>query len=403
MISASSAPRPARSIPLDIADDEPDERQLRRRPVCFHITAPLAHGVRDLAGQCGSKIAGAGVFVGAAAVTGSVTSAIEFAVPAAGAMAGFDIGYKIARHQFGRGIAGKAAVALCALGSSAAGAAVASGNVAALTSVVATGFAFSAPIAHFKLAPGYEDRSIPPAMQALLATGALAVGGFCGALVSRSDPDDANRWLVTDDYLMPRQLGAAAEAIGVELSKELFASFGPFVDRKGLTLEGRIIAALKGLPAYVAAGMLINRLAADMLPDPQHTLEFDSLAPVVLLSCLPNLVRGTANALAVLHSWGKWHREGAADDPREYPRKKKSAWELASSILDKAVVRWMLILPRNVVFQVLLRHGYSVGSATLITQGAYAFYAQFRDVLPDLMAGDGWTEPQPQPQPQPQH
>jgi hypothetical protein len=317
---------------------------------------------------------------------------IDIAVPVAGAIAGFDIGYKISRHQFGQGVAGKAAAALCALGTAAAGAAVASGNVAAVTSVVAAGFAFTVPVAHFKLSPNYADRSIPAPVQAVVGAGALAIGGFCGLLVSRNEPDDAWRWFVNDDNLMPRQLGAAAEAVGVELCKELFASFGPFVDRKGLTLEGRIVSALKGLPAYVAAGMLINRLAVEMVPNPQDTMEFDTLAPVVLIGCLPNLVRGTANALAVLHSWGKWHRDGVADQPSEHARTIKPMSELAISILDKAVVRWMLILPRNVAFQVLLKHGFSVGNATLITQGVYALYAQFRDVLPDFMAGDGWTQ-----------
>jgi hypothetical protein len=391
MISSPGAQRPFPSIPLDVADNAADDRQHRRRPVCFHVAAPLAHGLRDLAGQCGSKIAGAGVFLGAAAAAGDVASVIEMAVPVAGGLAGFDIGYKIARHQFGRGVAGRAAVALCALGTAAAGAAVASGNVAAVTSVVAAGFTFSVPVAHFKLSSNYEDRSIPAPVQALIGVGALAVGGFCGALVTRAEPEDARRWFVTDDYLMPRQIGAAAEAVGVELCKELFASLGPFVDRRGLTLEGRIISALKGLPAYVAAGMLINRLGAELVADPQHTLEFDTLAPVVLIGCLPNLVRGTANALAVLHSWGKWHRDDVAGQPWAHARADKPMRELATSVLDKAVVRWMLILPRNVAFQVLLRHGYSVGSATLITQGAYALYAQFRDVLPDFMAGDGWT------------
>jgi hypothetical protein len=156
-------------------------------------------------------------------------------------------------------------------------------------------------------------------------------------------------------------------------------------------VEGRLVAALKGLPAYVAAGMVINRLGVELLADPQNAVEFNALAPVVLISCIPNLVRGTANTLAVLHTWGEWHRDGVPDDPRDHVRGKRAACDVAASVLDKAIVRWMLIVPRNVAFESLLTHGYSVSAATLITQGLYACYAQFRDFLPYFMAGEGWS------------
>ncbi|HVZ45988.1 MAG TPA: hypothetical protein VHA82_19425 [Ramlibacter sp.] len=359
----------------------------------------MFQGFKDAAGQVAAKLTGLAVFSASSMAGGTAVRVVSNVVTATGAVSGAVIAVRIARHQFGTDTAAaRAATALSAVAGAGLGAAITVGHAPAALAlewaVLEAGFLI-VMFRCFAVRAGDEGHPREKAVAALAAVGVGAIGYALHGHIQVGGRAVGTFWRPSDPNFMARQSGVIFEAILVECFKDALSGVGSPPDRRGLTLEGRISAAAKGLPAYVAASVFINGLAGtSFLPETDGLggrVHFSQLAPTVLLGCLPNWVRGTANFVAVEHSWGYWRKDGEPANPLEYRPKKKELADRVSSVLQKSAVRFTLIAGRNAVYASLREMGFSMQGAALWAQGIYAVFAQYRDLYADLMSGEGWT------------
>jgi len=358
------------------------------------------HFLRDGLGQVPSKLAGLGLFAAATHAPGYAATAVSAAATFAGAASGATMAYRIAERQFGKNtVAGNAAIALSTVAGGAIGVAFAVGNFSAIVTVGSATLGAGVLLGTARLVAHARGQNVSSQAKAVVMLSAVGLGAASYVIGGFVLPDP---WGITqhasgtDGTFMARQAGAIAEAILVEVFKEALGHCGPSFDRKGLTFASRITATLKGLPAFVAAAVLINGMGGTRLLSPTDgvggNVNFEELWQAVLLSCLVNAVRGLSNSLAVKSVWEKGRQEGVPANPHDFQPRGKSAGEVAASISNKTAVRYLLILARNAIYLSLRETGYSIQTAALIAQASYtSIGAQWRDLFADLMAGDGWT------------
>ena len=112
----------------------------------------------------------------------------------------------------------------------------------------------------------------------------------------------------------------------------------------------------------------------------------------LIVGALSNAVRGASNAAAVLTLH---HKSIGIGDPEAMPIRSSEgiACPDARNVMQKTALRFMLSCCRNALYFKLREHGMSVLQAGCLAQTCYAFYAQSRDLIFDLMQGEAWSEP----------
>ena len=103
-----------------------------------------------------------------------------------------------------------------------------------------------------------------------------------------------------------------------------------------------------------------------------------------------NGVRGACNAAAVYvchqNGWGV----AKSDDPIIRPSTGAKRPEFAR-MSKKTAIRFFLSSCRNSIYDRLVHGGMSIVNASILSQGVYGFFAQNRDLIYDLMKGEGWN------------
>jgi hypothetical protein len=189
--------------------------------------------------------------------------------------------------------------------------------------------------------------------------------------------------------LAPKNLGVVLEATTVELFKSSLERWGPSVDRHALNFNGKVYASMAGLLPYLAATVLLNGYVSGKMQPDHETHDFKKLIWPLLIGAIANGVRGACNAAAVYvchqNGWGVAKPDASIIRPSIGPKSPE-----AIRMSKKIAIRFFLSACRNAVHDRLTHAGMSVVQASILSQGIYGFFAQNRDLVYDLMKGEGW-------------
>lgn len=347
----------------------------------------VSHSAKDFIGQCLGRTAGLGVFT---AITHHGLSPITAGVwiGSVGALAAGTQAFLISKHQIGTAsFAQKTAVALCTLTAAAAGASIVALGSAQPVAAVAIGAAATTAVSLLK----YCLFTQPENLDATEVSKAVVFGMSTAAslvLMSGITPN----WIAAESTLANRSIGILAESSVIELCKFCFEQVSPSANRNALTFNGKVKAALLALVPYAAATVLFNGFVSSSLQPSHDSHEFMELWTPLLVGALSNAVRGGANAASVLYVHQT--KNDIADPEAQAIRPLNSVMRADMHVLtQKTALRFTLSCCRNALYFNLREHGLSVMQAACVTQSCYAFYAQSRDLMYDLMQGEGWSEP----------
>ncbi len=343
----------------------------------------LWHAGRDTAGQIAAKTTGLLVFTGLSNFSAAVTP-LKFVGGGIGALSAGTMAYLIAKKQIGtETTCQRAAVYLCTAAGGAAGAVVTTFGCWQITAGISLAGILTPVVSTLgKPCSGGGENPIEKVKANVFALSVVAgtVGGF--ALSSR--------WSLSDDTLPARNMGAAFESLIVELCKSSFEQVGLSVNRNVLTFEGKVLASALGMLPYVAASVYINGYLASLAQPSQDSHQFIELLTPVVLSTLVNGVRGASNSAAVriLHQQGIGTRDPDVNEVRAHHGLMSPNTKFVE---QKTAVRFSLVVCRNAMYLKLREMGVPLLEANYATQFVYSLFAQNRDLMFDLMQGQGWT------------
>lgn len=343
----------------------------------------LWHAGRDTAGQIAAKTAGLLVFSGLSSFSSAVMT-LKFVGGGIGALSAGSMTYLIARKQIGTETdCQKAAVYLCTAAGAAAGAAVTTFGFWQITAGISlAGILTPAVSALGKPCSSDGESPVEKIKAHVFALSVVAGTVGCFALSSR--------WSLTDETLPARNIGAVFESLIVELCKSSFEQVGLSVNRNVLTFEGKVLASALGMLPYVAASVYINGYLASLAQPSQDSHRFIELLAPVVLSTLVNGVRGASNSAAVriLHQRGIGTGRPGVNEVRPHLGILRPN---TAFVEQKYAVRFSLVVCRNAMYLKLREMGVPLLEANYVTQFVYSLFAQNRDLMFDLMQGQGWT------------
>ncbi len=346
--------------------------------------ACIAHALRDYVGQGLGRTAGLAIYCALAPLN---ELGLRVAAGVAGAAIGGRMAWRLASAQIGNDTRWQqAGVGCCTLLGAAAG-----GTIAALgTNHPVAGFAAGSLLAACASATRHSAADTVELDNANEFKAGTAIVGTLSGIAVATCLDRA--WKVDTRQLPARNLGLVVESAVIETCKSSFERCGPSIERHTLNFEGRIVVALSGMIPYVAAAALLNGYVAGRLQATHDSQLFGELIAPTLVGAIANAVRGAANALAVclLHRQQRFNIGEDRDCFRANTGIKRPR---PRTVTDKACVRYFLSACRNALYARLRDAGYSVVDSNCIAQGVYACFAQCRDLINDLVRGDGWTEP----------
>jgi hypothetical protein len=274
-------------------------------------------------------------------------------------------------------------VAACTLMGATAGAAIAS--VGAYQPVAALAFgsalAISVSLTKFCRKRPNDDLAIDASKATLFLVSTAA---------SVSAITSLDTYLSPSINLAPKSLGVVLEATTVELFKSSLERWGPSVDRHALNFNGKVYVSMAGLLPYLAATVLLNGYVSGKMQPDHETHDFEKLIWPLLIGAIANGVRGACNAAAVYvchqRSWGVAKPDANILRPSMGPKRPE-----AIRMSKKIAIRFFLSICRNAVYDRLTHGGMNVTQASMLSQGIYGFFAQNRDLVYDLMKGEGWN------------
>ncbi len=346
--------------------------------------ACISHALRDYLGQGLGRTAGLAIYCGLATLD---ELGLRIAAGVTGAAIGGRFAWRLASAQIGSDSGWQqAGVGLCTvLGAATGGTIAALGTSHPVLGIAAGSLMAACASATRKCAADAVELDNAHEFKA----GAAIVGGLSGIAVAVY-VDHA--WKVDASLLPARNLGLVAESTVIETCKSGFERLGPSVERHALSFEGRLMVALSGMLPYVATAVLLNGYVSGRLQPGHDSQRVDELIAPALVGAIANAVRGASNALAVclLHRHARFRAHGDQDCFRDHSGLKRPR---PRTVTDKACVRYFLSACRNALYARLRDAGLSVVDANCIAQGVYACFAQCRDLINDLVRGDGWSEP----------
>ena len=138
----------------------------------------------------------------------------------------------------------------------------------------------------------------------------------------------------------------------------------------------------------VFGGMQAQRLAAAQIGS-DTILQYCGVAACTLMGAAA--VRGACNAAAVYvchqNGWGVAKPDADILRPSVGPKRPE-----AIRMSKKIAIRFFLSACRNAVYDRLIHGGMNVVNASMVSQAIYGFFAQNRDLVYDLMKGEGWNK-----------
>lgn len=152
---------------------------------------------------------------------------------------------------------------------------------------------------------------------------------------------------------------------------------------KGAT-ERKLKLALTGLLPYAVASVMFNGALGNLLRAQMKSDRFEDLLIPMLVGALANVVKGAVNAALLRHSRDEATGFQAAECARPAG---------LTVLLARTALRFAIAHGRDILYLSLVSHGMSDLAAACIAYLLYAFFAQHRDLLFDMMQGDGWSTP----------
>ena len=346
-------------------------------------TAMLAHSGRDIAGQVFGRTFGLGLFH-AAAYVASASVPCQIVAGGLGAVFGGLQAQRLAAAQIGSDtMLQYCGVAACTLMGATAGAAIASVGTYQPVVALAVGSALAITVSLAKFCRKRPNDDI--AIDASKATIFLISTAASVSAITSLDT-----YLSPSINLAPKNLGVVLEATTVELFKSSLERWGPSVDRHALNFNGKVYVSLAGLLPYLAATVLLNGYVSGKMQPDHETHQFKELIWPLLIGAIANGVRGAFNAAAVYvchqNGWGVAKPDADILRPSVGPKRPE-----AIRMSKKIAIRFFLSACRNAVYDRLIHGGMTVVNASMVSQAIYGFFAQNRDLVYDLMKGEGWN------------
>jgi hypothetical protein len=150
---------------------------------------------------------------------------------------------------------------------------------------------------------------------------------------------------------------------------------------------------MAGLLPYLAATVLLNGYFSGKMQLDHETHQFKELIWPLLIGAIANGVRGACNAAAVYvchqNGWGVAKPDADILRPSVGPKRPE-----AIRMSKKIAIRFFLSACRNAVYDRLIHGGMNVVNASMVSQAIYGFFAQNRDLVYNLMKGEGWITPE---------
>jgi len=345
-------------------------------------TTMLAHCGRDILGQMFGRTLGLGLF-NAAAYVASASVPCQIVAGGLGAVFGGLQAQRLAAAQIGSDSTLQyCGVAACTLMGATAGAAIASLGTYQPVAALAVGSALAITVSLAKFCRKRPNDDI--AIDATKATIFLVSTAASVCAIT-----SLNNYICPSINLAPKNLGVVLEATTVEFFKSSLERWGPSVDRHALNFNGKVYASMAGLLPYLAATVLLNGYVSGKMQPDHETHDFEKLIWPLLIGAIANGVRGACNAAAVYvchqNGWGVAKPDASIIRPSIGPKSPE-----AIRMSKKIAIRFFLSACRNAVHDRLTHAGMSVVQASILSQGIYGFFAQNRDLVYDLMKGEGW-------------
>lgn len=222
----------------------------------------------------------------------------------------------------------------------------------------------------------------PPALVVLGSAASIGVAVAVPALRS-----------IDHGKLGRRTLALLAESATVELLKGSTEHVIPGIDRNQLPFERRLRAGLIGMLPYAVASIVLGGAIGNLLRAQMKSDRFEDYLVPLLAGALSNVVKGAVNT-ALLRCGGSPCGENGQSRVRPAEGLKGLKLPQADKLFTKTALRFMLMHGRDVMFLALVDGGLAEIPAAVIAFALYAFFAQHRDLMFELMEGDGWSEPQ---------
>ena len=341
----------------------------------------LAHSIRDITGQVVGRTLGLAMYNAMAYVASTVPC--QVVAGGVGAVFGGLQAQRVAAAQIGTDSRlQQCGVAACTLVGVTAGAAIAALGTYQPVAALAFGTALAVSVSLVKFCRKNLNDDI--AIDASKATIFLI-----GTAASVSSITALDTYLSPSLNMAAKNLGVVVEAITVELFKSSFERCGPSVDRHALNFNGKVYSSMAGLLPYMVATVLLNGYVSGVLQPDHETHQFTELILPLLIGAIANGVRGAGNAAAVYecHRRGWGVAKPDANIIRSHLGPKKPELVRMSK---KTAIRFFLSACRNAVHDRLSHIGFSKEQASILSQGIYGFFAQNRDLVYDVMKGEGW-------------
>jgi len=382
------------AVPADVRKEMPTDVAppiLRTRPSM--LATALCHGIKDTIGQMTGRTVGLAIFSGISSQVWQYGNA-KIIAGGLGALAAGSQALLLGASQIGtESIAQKSAIGLCTVASAAAGATVAALGSLQPVTVLAIAAVATCAVSVLRLyAQGDEEDQGETLGETADAAKAMTFFMVTAASLTAVAVLD-HAWGGADDSLAMRSIARLAEATCIELFKSSFETLGPSANRNALNFNGKALASACGLFPYWGATVVLNGVVSGRM-QPPHTdsHEFLVLWGPLIIGSLANGIRGATNSAVVqlIHQARPDLRKEATEVVRpsmglQLPGKNK--------VPQKIIVRFVGNICTNALYFKLRAHGMSVLTSATTTQVLNGVIGQGRDLIFELMQGEGWNEP----------
>ena len=188
-----------------------------------------------------------------------------------------------------------------------------------------------------------------------------------------------------------RNLSLLSEAITTELCKGVTERVMPSADRSVLSFERKLKIGLLGVLPYAIASVVFSGVLGNLLRAQMKSDSFTDYLMPLLVGALANVVKGAVNA-ALTRCGGEIGKCGV-EGTEGLRAREGIRCPPAGITFEKAVLRYVISNARDVLYLALVSGGLDEIRAACLAYSLYAFFAQHRDLMFDMMQGEGWTEP----------
>ena len=188
-----------------------------------------------------------------------------------------------------------------------------------------------------------------------------------------------------------RTIALLAEAVTVELFKGSTERIVPSVDRSRLSFERKLKLGLIGLLPYAFASVVFGGIFGNLLRAQMKSDQFESYFAPLLVGALASVIKGAVNTAIVRRSGDLSSCASGDDDGVRAAEGLRCP--TPGITLEKVALRFAIASARDVIYLSLVDSGLEEIPAACIAYSLYAFFAQHRELMLDMMQGEGWSEP----------